>query len=214
MSAATLTALGGTATVVLAILGLVGVLPESMVPIATIVFGATLLFEAAAVSARHNAIAHGPSGGASVGARVPARGGVSAQELAGLAGIALGILALLRFAPLTLSTVALIIFGGALLIENESKARFASAGAGGYGPAGEFRPIHESVVGSSGGEVLVGIGAAVLGVLALLGFQGTAPITLVLIGFLALGSALFFSGSALGRHASIIFHHQHAGHQA
>lgn len=204
-AASTMTVLGAAATIVLAILGLAGVLPESMTAIATIVLGATLLFEAGAAGTRHASFAQSPLAGESVGAHAPGRGGVSAETLGGLAGIALGILALLRFAPVILSTVALIAFGGALLIENEAKGRAARAAA----RAGSF---DASEVGSSGGEILVGIGAAVLGILALLGLPNTSPITLILVGFLALGSALLLSGSSHGTRTLAISRHQHAAH--
>jgi hypothetical protein len=46
-----------------------------------------------------------------------------------------------------------------------------------------------------GGHALVGVGAVVLGILALVGI---APATLVLVGFLAVSLALLFSGTAMG----------------
>jgi hypothetical protein len=47
----------------------------------------------------------------------------------------------------------------------------------------------------SGGEQLVGIGGAAIGILALIGI---APVTLSLVGLLALGASAFLTSSALG----------------
>ena len=56
------------------------------------------------------------------------------------------------------------------------------------------RVAHEAVTAATGTDVLVGLAAAVLGVLALVGI---APMTLNLVAMLAMGSAVLLTGSAL-----------------
>jgi hypothetical protein len=51
---------------------------------------------------------------------------------------------------------------------------------------------------------MVGIGAIVLGILALL---GVASMTLVFVGFLCVGAAVLLSGTALGARMLSILHH-------
>src|SRR5215469_10457360 len=84
-------ALGGIATIVLAIIALSGTKADILVPIATIVFGAALLIQGGAIlsefaqtelTSESNAMAGGG-------------GGLSALFLVGIGGIVLGVLALL-----------------------------------------------------------------------------------------------------------------------
>jgi hypothetical protein len=137
-------------------------------------------------------------------------GGMSAESLAGIAGIVLGILALLGVAPRALCSVALIAFGAGLLFGSVVKGRFASlhSAHSGFGETTR-RIIDESIRASAGGEVLVGVGAVVLGILALLGLNS---VTLVLIGFLGVGTALLLSGTAFGARMLGLFHHAHSAH--
>lgn len=205
----TMEALGAAAAVVLAIIGLAGILPDAMMTIATIVLGATFLIDAGAVGARHGALARSAVEHGSVEAYARAPSGLSAEAGAGLAGIALGILALLGLSPLTLSTVGLIVFGGALLLGSGAKDRFVSTATAHSGLAED---AHHAIRGpggfSSGGEVLVGIGAVVLGILALIGVHNVQPGTLVLIGFLAVGLAMLLSGSARGARTLVATRHE------
>ena len=84
-------AIGGVATIVLAIIGLSGAKPEMLVAIATIVFGAALLVQGGAILSEYVGIIF-PDGAGSM----EEFGGssVSALFMAGAAGIVLGILAL------------------------------------------------------------------------------------------------------------------------
>jgi hypothetical protein len=64
--------------------------------------------------------------------------------------------------------------------------------------------VHETarqgaVVGSDG-QSLVGLGAVVLGILAVIGLS---PLTLILVGLLSLGVAELFNGSGLGHRMMI-----------
>ncbi len=188
--AETLTA-GGA--LVLSIIGLAGGLPGYMMTVGTIVLGVALLFEAGAVAARYQKLVHAADsrlGQAEVG------GGMGVQTITGIAGVVLGILALLNIAPLTLCAVALIAFGGGAILGSAATARFRSLNLEQYGLSDTTRKVlDESVNASAGTEVLVGAGAIVLGILALLGI---APLTLVLVGLLSVSAGLFLAGSAVG----------------
>jgi hypothetical protein len=157
---------------VLAILGLAGVVPRTLMPIATIVVGSVLLAEAR-VGALCESLVESPA--PPLLSYGEDRAGRSAELLAGAIGVVLGIVALVGLIPVTLCSVAMIGFGAAMLLGSLSRRRFAS----------------------TGGEVVVGSGAVVLGYLALLGF---ASVPLVLAGALGLGAWLLVSGSALGAH--------------
>lgn len=158
-------AIGAIATMALAIVGLAGVLVPTMSAIATIVVGAAFLLEG------------GSFGAAQFSSRATefesASSSVGATFLGGVAGIVLGILALLGISAQTLLSVALIVYGATFLLS-------------GMAQAGSFAT-------TAGGNTLVGLGAAVLGILAVVGLS---PTVLVLVGLLALGAGALFSGSA------------------
>lgn len=110
--------IGGIGCVVLGILALVGVVPVTLLAVAAIVFGGTLLFGSPAVyrvaemgdpnTGNHQMARHLISG-TTVGAS-------GAQALIGIAAATLGILALVGLASMTLVQVAILCVGaGALL---------------------------------------------------------------------------------------------------
>ncbi len=140
-----------------------------MAAIGTIVIGAAILLQA------------GSYGAAQVGNReFGTEGGVSAEFLAGVAGIVLGILALLGVSGPTLLSVAVLGFGASFLISGvvSSQANWMAAVAPGH--------------------VFVGLAATVLGILAVIGLD---QLTLVLVGLLCLGAGSLFRGSAQGARA-------------
>jgi len=196
-------AIGGIATVVLAILGLTQVLPQYMAAGATIVVGAALLLEGSAVVARYNKLARAVAGERSQ--RAELGGGVSAEFMGGAAGIVLGILALVNVAPLVLMAVAVIVFGGALLIGAEATQRLNTIGRELAVSAESSHVAEESVSAASGAQVLVGISAIVLGILAVL---DVAPIVLILVGLLSVGASVLLSGSAItARMVNVVTRH-------
>jgi hypothetical protein len=83
-------ALGGIATIVLAIIALAGVKPEILVSIATVVFGAALLIQGGAMLTEFALIESGPE----TESAAATGGSLSALFLVGFAGIVLGVLAL------------------------------------------------------------------------------------------------------------------------
>jgi hypothetical protein len=190
-------ALGAAAAIVLAILGLAGALPFYMMTIGTIVLGAAILFEGGAIASRYSKLlSETAEAGETRTASYELGGGMSAEALAGIAGLALGILALLGIVPLTLSAVAMILFGAGLLFGSAAITRLNSLTMEtAYAGETTRRVVREAVSASAGGQVLIGIGAIVLGILALLGMD---PLTLTLVALLGVGISVLFSGTALG----------------
>lgn len=192
----TVEAVGGAAALVLAIIGLAAVLPMTLTAVATIAIGVALLAEGAAIAARYERILARPGvsrvGAADVG------GGMSAEFFGGAAGIVLGVLALLGVATGTLEPIAAIVFGGALLFGSTTASRLERAAA-----HGEPTAAREAVAAASGAQVLVGLGSAVLGILAVVGI---APETLTLVALLSVGAAVLLSGSALTARMAALLH--------
>ncbi len=199
-------AIGAAAAIVLAIIGLAGALTTAMMAISTIVLGGVILSDAGAVGARYDRLVRDAWGRGSRFLRAEVGGGVSLEALAGVAGIALGILALIGLVPVVLCSVALSVFGLALISGSAAKERFASIRIAHYGLAESTRRVlDEAVEVSAGGEALVGVGALVLGILALL---GVSPTTLVLVGFLGVGGAMLLSGTALSARILGVLRHE------
>jgi hypothetical protein len=192
--------------VVLAIIGLAGLMPHLLMAVGTILIGAAILLQGAAVSARYHKLIREYAEPGLMGWEDPDGGvGLSAESLAGLAGIVLGILALIGFDPVTLCAVALIAFGAAELLGSAATSRNNATvfGRRDFGDSTQ-RVISEAVHVSAGGQILAGLGAVVLGILSLLGFL---PTTLALIGVLAIGCSLLITGSAIGARALGIVRH-------
>lgn len=186
-------AVGGIAAIVLTIIGLAHIMPYAMASISTIVVGAALLLEGGAVAARLADLTRAE--GAAF--RTELGGGVSAEVLGGIAGIVLGISALIGFAPLVLVPVANIVFGAALIVGAAVTASvdrtLPTTTHGEY--VSRARATHQLVSAASGTQILVGIAAIVLGILALFGI---APLMLSLVALLVVGASVLLSGSAVG----------------
>ncbi len=184
-------ALGGIAAIVLAIIGLAGVHPEVLVSIATIVFGAALLIQGGTMLSE---FAMEPEGSASaVGG-----GGLTALFLVGVAGIVLGVLALLGLHAAMLTSIAVIAFGAALALSSSSVWQLLTSRS----MAAQFQaraPVlriiaNEVAVGSAMLQAMGGVAVIVLGILAVAGLY-TVPLTL--IGILVSGAAILLTGSTL-----------------
>ena len=198
-------ALGGIAVVVLAIIGLAGIEPRFMLAIAAIVVGVSLLFESGAVAADYSQIL-ADSGGSTKVANAEVGGGVTAEMMAGAAAVVLGVLALLDIDPQVLMASAAIVLGAGLLMGAGLTSRLNSVRVLGYAPEHETmqRATRDAVTASAGGQVLIGIAAIVLGILALVGF---VPMVLNLVAMLALGAAVLLTGSAVGGRMYALLRH-------
>jgi hypothetical protein len=199
-------AVGGVATVVLAIVGLAGVVPVYLAAIAAIVLGATLLLQGMAIAARFSSLLAETAG--TRWTNPPMGGGMTAEFLGGAAGIVLGILALLGLYPAVLLGVAAIVFGGVLLLGIGAASRLNTlvinrSWAGAEWEASR-RVAGEMVSASNAAQALVGLAGVILGILALVGLY---PFTLVLVAFLCLGCSVVLSGAALGSKMLTVLQH-------
>lgn len=186
-------AIGGGAAVVLAILGLAGIEPFYMLAISTLAVGACLLIEGAVLTAKHAELM-ADLGGTQAKKWETGRG-ITTEFLGGAAGIVLGILALVHVFPLTLISVAALVYGAAMLMGAGTTARLKEFT---IEPATEHPALremaHEATIASSGAQALVALAAVVLGILALVQI---APQTLTLVAMLVLGGSILLGGSAM-----------------
>jgi hypothetical protein len=107
----------------------------------------------------------------------------------------LGVLALLQVNPMTLEAISAIVLGASLVFSSGMLSRLNSLRIESSGEEEFAKHVaRDAVTASVGTEVLVGLSAAVLGVLALVGI---APMTLILVALLAVGASILLSGTAL-----------------
>lgn len=194
-SGAATESMGGVAVVILAILALVGVMPMALTAIAGIVFGAALLIEGAALASRHTSLMTAAT--ASEPAMLEFGAGMSSEVVAGIAGIVLGVLALVGVAPRPLLATLVIVGGAGLMFSAGSVRELNEISAAinhlGLAP----RRISRSAVNSAiGAQLFSGLAALTLGVLALIPRVG-ANLVLTMVGLLVLGAAEMLTGSAL-----------------
>jgi hypothetical protein len=190
-------AIGGIATAVLAIVALTGYAPGTMGAIATVIFGAALLIQGGTVLSEYAHLVF-PAEAAAPPVEKFAGGGLSALFLVGIAGIVLGILALLGIASAELTAIAVIAFGSALVMSSNSvrqlyvlqtaMKRSVASHLGSEFLAGEMAS------GSSSVQVVAGVAAIVMGILAV---AGTSSTTLTLAALLVLGVTVILTGSTL-----------------
>jgi hypothetical protein len=167
----------GIVAIVLSVVALAGVSVPALTSIAAIVVGGGLMAQAFNSAAEQSRVATTATTG-SAGEpprRTELRSEMLVDVLCGLAGLVLGILALVGVAAPHLLAVALIVFGGGLLV-------------GGAAAVGS-----PATLAASGMEVLIGLAAIVLGILAIV--MGGVGI-LVPVGLLAVGAALVLVSAA------------------
>jgi hypothetical protein len=202
-SGSTIEAIGGISAVVLAIVSLAGLLPVYLTAITAIVLAAALLFQGGSIASRFFRLISETSDGQFTTAELG--GGTTVELAAGIAGIALGILALLGLVPFVLLPVAAIVFGAALMLGAGATCRLNHL------MLSTRSDLHlmarhvarELVWAAAGVQVLIGLGAVVLGILALTGINA---LVLTAVAFLALGCGVLLSGTALtGRMLSMLW---------
>lgn len=177
---------GGLAAIVLSILGLAGLGAPVMACVAAIVIGAAMLWEGGAVLSQFDNVVSGST----FGSVLKIEAGTLLLLACGLGGGTLSVLALLGIHRAAMISIAAIVYGAALAAG--SSVTYAVELAL---PWREKRPAEAfpgSRAGASGVEILAGLGAVVLGILALSGF---AVLPLNLIAALTIGTAVLFSGA-------------------
>lgn len=191
------------AGVVLALVGLAGVEPRWLLAAATIAVGVSFLIEGAALGSRLSDLLRESTGGRVQMGELG--GGITGETLAGIAGIVLGILGALNVVPAVLLPIAAIVYGAGLVI-----------GAGANVRINELVVVHredhpmargvirQAVLATTGLQVLVGLGAVTLGIIAL---AGSYPITLALVAILAVAGAFLLSNTAIASRLMTILRH-------
>jgi len=191
--------LAGLGAGTLAIIGLAGILPVYMTSVGVIAAGGALFIEGLAVAGAHAKIESEQEAATGRAEELAVGGGFGAQSLGGAAAVVLGILALTGIMPGTLLPVAVMVLGAALLLGGPARAEFRWSALERYGASS--RALHvanQAIRGATGLLSIVGIGAIVLGILAL---TRTGPArVMTLVALLAVASAEVIGGSAmLGR---------------
>ncbi len=181
----------GAGATVLAILGLVHVLPLFMAIISALAIAAALLVEGTGIAARYRVLRREVAGRRD---KAILGGGMTTQIGVGLAGVTLGILALAGVLPWTLLGVAAIIYGSAYIVGSGVEVEAESVA--GDGKDRLRRYAHRAVTATAGARMVVGVGAVTLGIIGLAG--GASLAVLSLVAMLGLGAVSLVSGSALG----------------
>jgi len=195
-------AIGGIATIVLAVLGLAGVIPSIMAGIATVVFGVALLIQGGTMLSEYAGIIF-PQGVKASSIDQFGGNSLSAVFLVGAAGIVLGILALLGIHPDPLVPIAVIAYGTALVLSSNAVwhlyviKHMALRRETTSEVAGAEVLASEMASGSAAIQALAGLAAVVLGILAIAGSVAADNTVLVLVALLALGGTLVLTGSTL-----------------
>jgi hypothetical protein len=196
-------AVGGIATIVLAVLALSGISQEYLLPIAPIVFGAALVIEGTSMATN---FVHVLSAGAGEAAEVGING-VSAVLLGGVSGIILGVLALVGIAPGSLASAAIIVFGSAMVLSSAAASSLNSIKLRAFG-GGIAGPLGSIGASSAGAQVLAGLAVIVLGILALAGpagagggaanaAGGSTGTVLDLVALIVAGAAILITGNGM-----------------
>ncbi|MDE2181751.1 MAG: hypothetical protein KGJ78_01880 [Alphaproteobacteria bacterium] len=188
-------AAGGIAIIVLSIIGLARIDAAPLNSIAVTVLGAALLTNGGAVVTEYAQLT-----GDFARSGAPANG-VMSEVVAGAAILVLGILCLLGVSPEVLAPISVIAAGAMLLISAPMTTQFAEVRWQGTEMQESTRLLMRSAATSSCGlQMLAGLGAVVLGILALVaggptGTGGYAQLTAVAL--LVLGAALVLSTSMM-----------------
>lgn len=182
---------GAIGAIILAIIGLAGILSDTMAAVTTIVVGAAILMEGGAMGSNYRRLLSMPGEGEWRAQQLS--GGATAEFMGGVAGIVLGILALFGTAPQTLLSVAVLVFGATLLLSTAATAQLSGVGVFPGTESGQQTVVRDTT--NRSGQVLVGLGAVVLGILSIIGLT---PLTLILVALLSLGASALLSGSVLG----------------
>jgi hypothetical protein len=185
----------GIGAVLLAVLGLVGVMPSLFARIATIAVGVGLIAEWAAMSARYARI---------VAELKPAHladidFGASAEFVGGFVGVVLGILTVLGVAPLALICCSLMVFGSAMIVGSNGTRNFRRVLAADSEDTNGRIPMtaFQSVGLEAGTRILIGAGVLALGILGLVESGTPVGASFVEVGLVSSGFAIFLSGTAI-----------------
>lgn len=201
----------GIAVIVLAIIGLSGTQPGLLASIAVIVIGVGLMVQGFNTATEYSRIAAPSMPGAGVVAAsgTDVGGDVMTAFAAGLAGIVLGILGLLSIHTEYLIPAAVIVFGAELMLAGSlSIGRGPMTVVAQSGQTGAMATRHYgSSIGASGLEIMVGVAAVILGILAIVfvAHLGTVAAVLALVALIAIGAAMLVVSASFGGAVNRLF---------
>jgi hypothetical protein len=187
--------IGGIAVVILSIIGLAGSLQAGVAAVSVVLIAASLLLECGTLAANYRQRLSNVAEGSARSSGLD--GLVTFEFMAGIAGILLGVLALLGVATWTLISVGVIVLGCAFLLNSGAAMRLHSKLASEV----HAQELSSGMPGDTmsaagvGGHMLIALAAVVLGLLALLNIS---PVVLNLVALLALGVSILLSGSFFG----------------
>ena len=180
----------GTCAAVLGVIAILGTYPRTLTAVGVLVLGGAILLSA--------------GGFATIVGRIRSRvrwgealaGGAGFEALVGAAAVAGGILVLANVVPMTLLPVSVIVLGGCFLLASGG-LQFLTAGPSWEASATEAG----SAAGAGAVEILVGLAATVLGILALAGMETLlfSEIAVLSMGAGLLAKCMFTSAHAAGR---------------
>ncbi len=178
--------LSGLASLVLAVLALIGIAPVSLSSVMCIVLGAAFVLGGGTVMSQFARFAS-----ENYGARIRLGTGMALEFFGGVAGIILGALALMGVYPIALVSISTVVYGVTL----------AAAGFGTYGldfavgvREGRLVESAGAIIGAVGAQAFAGGAAAVLGILALAGLNS---LTLNVVSLLCIAASVMFSATAM-----------------
>jgi hypothetical protein len=183
--------IGGLALIALGIVSLVGIYPWLIDSINTVIAGTALLLMSVGLTGEL-ARAYASPGRELMESEIGS--GLSAGVMAGIAGITLGILAILGIARPTLFSVAEIVFGGAVLLDFALMAQIKTARANIRTGAGEPARVASGAAGIAMASIFTGVALVTLGIISVVGVR---PDILVACALIVLGGYLFLKGTAV-----------------
>jgi hypothetical protein len=177
----------------LAILGLLNIAPQMLLPIATIVLGVALLLQGGSVAYRFSKLLNETAKGRFEASELGI--GLTTEVIGGFAVIVLGILTLLRVGASSLMPVSAIVFGVTLIFGSGITSRLNHLQLPRSNEYEAYREVaRETVAVATGVQILLGLSALTLGIIALVGVQW---MTLTFVALLCVGVSDVTSGSAI-----------------
>ncbi|MEW5894198.1 MAG: hypothetical protein AB1650_00325 [Candidatus Omnitrophota bacterium] len=195
----------GMGAVILSILGLLDIYPVIMLSISTILIGAALLIKGSSVASKMESVVAGEPE-MSKKALSQLNTGITSETIAGITGIALGILAMAGMSPQMMIGSAAIVYGAGLIFGSGIDFRLNALNL--------MNPVHspqikrvaeQAVTASADAEIFIGIAAVALGIMSVINI---APLVLQLISMLAIGSILFLTGLSLWSRVFNVFRYR------
>jgi hypothetical protein len=195
--------IAGGVGIVLAILGLLNILPQTLLPIATIVLGVALLFQGGSVAYRFSKLLNETAKGRFETSELGI--GLTTEVIGGVAVIVLGILSIENIGVAALMPASAIVFGATLIFGSGIIARLNHLQMPKSEEYESFREVaRESVAVATGVQILLGLSALTLGIIAVAGVHW---MTLTFIALLCVGISAATSGSAVATKMMGAMHH-------